>query len=405
MVRVSIVVFATLIYFCWGSVSSLWAITLFGPNTYNRTTGQPNIYTDTFSNCEPQTVYKLVVKNGQSDGNQRLSSATILLNGVEVLRPNDLNQRVTQVEKPVTVQADNTLEVRLASGPGGQLTVSIECITNCFEVTITAPISNTSLNQSTVLVTGTVYSGSGEVGVVVNATSGQVFGPPFQFAVPEVPLNLGLNTLTAMATNSCGMQAKNSIQVNVESLIESLVILSTVPSGGVAPVTVRFRALAIPPNPVASYSWDFTTETASEVSHTYDMPGLYFPQVTITDTKGLTYNATAVVNVLDSTRLNTLLQAKWIKMRDGLGQGNIAQALKYFTRGSQDRYRQIFEAIQDKLGEEAAGLEDIVLVSFRGTIAKYRIQRTVAINGQPTVLTYWVYFVQDADGIWRIKQF
>jgi hypothetical protein len=399
------VVFATLIYFCWGSVSSLWAITLFGPNTYNRTTGKPNIYTDTFSNCETQSLYKLVIKNGEADGSKRLSSASILLNGVEVLRPHDLNRKVRLVERPVTVQSENTLELRLASRPGGQLTVSIECITNCFEVTIDAPIFNANLNQSTVLVTGTVYSRSEEVGVVVNATSGQVFGLPSQFAVPEVPLNLGLNTLTATATNSCGMQAKNSIQVNVESLTESPVILWTVPSGGVAPVTVRFRALAIPPNPVDSYSWNFTTETASEVSHTYDTPGLYFPQVTITDTKGLTYTATAVVNVLDSTRLNTLLQKKWTKMRDGLGQGNVEQALKYFTRGSQDRYRQIFEAIQDKLGEEAAGLQDIVLVAFRGTTAKYRIQRTMTINGQPTILTYWVYFVQDTDGIWRIKQF
>ncbi len=406
MQRSRMLFLVVIIYLFLLPVSHLWAGSfLLSPKTYTRTTGQPNSYTEAFSNCEPQAQYHLVILNGNSDGSQRLSSATLLLNGQEMLKPSELNQNVGQVEKPVPVQADNTLEVRLASGPGGQLTVSIECVANCLEVQINSPVSGAVLNQDRLLVTGTVQSSSEEVGVFVNTTSGQAFGPPFTFAVSDVHLSLGLNTLTATATNSCGMQATATTQVDVQSLQEPLVILSASPPGGVVPLTVQLSALAIPPNPVASYRWNFTTRTEPELSATYDTPGLYLPQVTVTDTKGLTYTAIAVVYVLDPARLNTLLQSKWGKMQEALGRSDMEQALNYFTRGSRERYGKIFGAIQDKLAEQAAALQDIVLVAFSGNTAKYRIQRDVMINGQPRTLTYWVYFIQDADGIWRIKQF
>ena len=112
-----------------------------------------------------------------------------------------------------------------------------------------------------------------------------------------------------------------------------------------------------------------------------------------------------MINVFDQTNLDVLLQDKWMEMRDALGQGDIGQTLVFFSQGSKDRYRQIFEAIQDSLNAEAEGLQDIILVSFLGTTAKYRIQRDVSINGQVQTMTYWVYFIQDTDGIWRIKQF
>ena len=295
------------------------------------------------------------------------------------------------------------MEVEVEGDPGAFITVTIECASGCIEPRITHPTAGATLNQSTTLIQGNLSHVYGEVGVTVSGQLAQFNG--LEFAAVGVPLNIGQNTITATATDACGLQATATTQVNVKSLIEPLVILSAAPSAVVAPVTVRFRALAIPPNPVASYRWNFTTETEPEVSFTYESPGLYLPEVTVTDIKGLTYSATAVVKVLDSTRLNTLLQTKWAKMRDALGQGNFEQALGYFTRGSQDRYRKVFEAIRDKLGEEAAALHDIVLVSFSGNTAKYRIQRTEIINGQPQILTYWVYFIQDADGIWRIRQF
>jgi hypothetical protein len=400
MLRRSLSIIAILISLALQSIHSAWANPLF-EQKYIRSTGSPDIYSGTFSNCEPEARYKLVVINGDDTGDQRLSSATVWLNGTIVISPDDLNQQIDKVERIITLDRVNTLEVNLISGPEGYLDISIECIEKCLEI----EIGNVIQSQGHAIVRGMVLSSSDEVGVVVNTSPGQVSVSPFNFAVPEVPIGLGLNTLTATATNHCGIQATVSMQLEVNNITKPVVILTAVPDSGIAPLAVHLRALAVPRDPVVSYQWDFTEETGPEISITYDTPGLYFPRVTVTDTEGSTYDATVVLNVQDRVWLENLHQGKWASMREALDEGNVEEALSYFTRGSQDKYRQIFEAIEDKLSEEAAGLQDIVPVSFRGTTAKYRIQRTENVNGEDMTLTFWVYFVQDADGIWRIRQF
>jgi hypothetical protein len=400
MLRRSLYVITILIYLFLQSIYSAWANPLFD-QMYIRSAGAPDIYTGTFSNCEPEARYRLVVINGDNTGDQRLSSATVWLNGTIVLSPDDLNQQIDKVEKTIALNRDNTLKVVLASALEGYLKVSIECVEKCLNV----EISETIIYQNSVIVKGAVKSSSKEVGVVVNAVPGQVSGPSLNFAVAGVPLGLGLNTLTATATNSCGMQTASLTEQEIQSLTDSVLILLAEPDSGIAPLTVHLKALAALPKPAANYQWNFTTETGPEASVTYELPGLYFPRVTVTDTEGSTYEAMVVLNVQDRAWLENLHLGKWISMREALDEGNVETVLSYFTYGSRDKYRQIFEAIKDKLSEESAGLQDIVPVSFRGTTAKYRIQRIQNVNGEDMTLTYWVYFVQDADGIWRIRQF
>lgn len=384
---------------------SVSAQPVFGPETYIRGPGKPETITRQFSQCEPTASYVLRVKNGREDGSHRLSSVQIHLNGEEVLSSNDLNQEVDEINRPITMGADNVIETRLASAPEGELTVAIECVEGCFGVAINSPVNGSFLRDKSVLVTGSITTGSGEVGVYSGFTRGFVAGPPFAFAIPEVPLGQGVNTLTVTATNACGMKALAEISVNVDAPEDPVVILSASPPGGVAPLNVLLRTLAVPPKGVDSYSWNFTNQTESELSVTYDTPGLYLPEVTVSDTAGETFTATAVVYVMDSVQLDARLKVKWAGMREAMGAGDIEGTIEYFTHGSRDRYRQIFEAIEGQLSNEAAGLEDMELITIRGTTAKYRIHRTVTIDNAPKALTYYVYFIQDGDGIWRIKQF
>ncbi|MGH7274251.1 MAG: PKD domain-containing protein, partial [Nitrospiria bacterium] len=402
MQRNRAVIFATLAFLPLLCTSSLWASPLFGPKTYTRERGGPETFKESFQVCALSGVYTLIVENrvytnaerdGEEEGKEKdkkkeketdkeksknkdkkekekkekekkekdkkkkrkeekikVSAVEIEINGKEIIEEDDFNKKVIRIERTILLPpGENKMELEVEGDPGAFITVTIECASGCLEPRITNPMAGAILNQSTTLIRGNLSHVYGEVGVTVAGQLAQVDG--LEFAALGVPLNIGENTITAIATDACGLQATATTQVNAESLIEPLVIVSAAPSGVVAPVTVRFRALAIPPNPIASYTWNFTTETGPEVSFTYESPGLYLPEVTVTDIKGLTYSATAVVNVLDSTRLNTLLQSNWARMRDTLGQGNFEQALGYFTRGSQDRYRQIFEAIRDKLDE------------------------------------------------------
>ncbi len=99
---------------------------IFGPVTHTRTTGPPNQFTDTFA--LPSTLiapFRLHVQNGNPDGSHRISSATITLNGTQVAGPSDFNQQVAGFDKTVTLQANNTLQVRLASAPGSFLVITV----------------------------------------------------------------------------------------------------------------------------------------------------------------------------------------------------------------------------------------------------------------------------------------
>src|SRR5712692_9928735 len=125
----------------------------FGPQTYVRTTGEPNQYTSTFT--APAWIvspYDLHIVNGDANGNHRISSATITLNGVQVAGPSDFNQNVATIDRSVTLQSTNTLQVTLASKPGSYLTINVFG-TNADrtppQISIVAPTANGYINTAT----------------------------------------------------------------------------------------------------------------------------------------------------------------------------------------------------------------------------------------------------------------
>ena len=63
----------------------------FGPKQYMRHTGAPQTFQETFQHCGTQAC-RIVIVNGNSDGSDRVSSASIYLNGVLVVGPSDFNQ-------------------------------------------------------------------------------------------------------------------------------------------------------------------------------------------------------------------------------------------------------------------------------------------------------------------------
>ncbi|MCC6964953.1 MAG: hypothetical protein IT391_01545, partial [Nitrospira sp.] len=99
---------------------------LFGPKTYTRTAGPPNQFTDTFTLPAGATApYTLHVVNGNANGTNRISSATVQLNGTQILGPSDFGQNVAVLDRTVALQASNQLEVRLTSAPGSFITISV----------------------------------------------------------------------------------------------------------------------------------------------------------------------------------------------------------------------------------------------------------------------------------------
>ena len=99
----------------------------FGPKQYLRVAGPPQTFTDTFAQCGSGAC-QLVVVNGNADGSARVSSGSVRLNGVELLRQRDFNQRVDQFVIPVTLLETDQITVVINSAkPGSFLTVTVEC--------------------------------------------------------------------------------------------------------------------------------------------------------------------------------------------------------------------------------------------------------------------------------------
>jgi hypothetical protein len=61
--------------------------------------------------------------------------------------------------------------------------------------------------------------------------------------------------------------------------------------------------------------------------------------------------------------------------------------------------------LSSRLPNMAANMRDILLISVTGDIAEYVISRTETINGQQMEISYYIYFIKEANGLWKIKSF
>jgi hypothetical protein len=138
---------------------------VFGPQSYTRATGAPVTVTSNFTVTSPSNPYLLHVDNGGSHGElARVSSATVTLNGVEILKPGDFNQNVATLDRQVTLTAgQNQLQIRISSAPGSGFTLQITGNASDSTppaVAITAPAADSFLASATPTITAT-YSDAG----------------------------------------------------------------------------------------------------------------------------------------------------------------------------------------------------------------------------------------------------
>lgn len=134
----SIVLAATLLACLVPSGSAASTTPVFGPAQYTRMAGKPQTFTETFEHCGT-AVCQVVVTNGNPGGKQRISSASIVLNGVQIVGPRDFNQRVGSIVRSVGLAEQNELTIRLTANPGGVLSVAVECEDSGVDLVAGAP--------------------------------------------------------------------------------------------------------------------------------------------------------------------------------------------------------------------------------------------------------------------------
>lgn len=100
------------------------AVPVFGPEGYERTSGPPDAYQDTFELAAAGPLV-LWVQNGDDDGG-RVDGASVRVNGVEVVRPADFDGEPEQLVRPIAgIQGTNALSVTIDGAPASRLTLVV----------------------------------------------------------------------------------------------------------------------------------------------------------------------------------------------------------------------------------------------------------------------------------------
>ncbi|MCP4406597.1 MAG: hypothetical protein GY807_02335 [Gammaproteobacteria bacterium] len=92
-------------------------------------------------------------------------------------------------------------------------------------------------------------------------------------------------------------------------------------------------------------------------------------------------------------------------MKVHLAAKEVTQAVTYFDAGKKGLYEEVFSALLDRLPRIAGDMQDISLISIADRSATYRIRRTETHNTGTYSVIYYVYFIKDETGIWKIYRF
>lgn len=124
-----------LLLFPWGAAGATEEEGIFGPETYVRETGAPQTFEASFARCGSSDC-RLVIRNGDTNGENRVSSASIALNGDRIVGPRDFNQNVGGIVRPISTDAENDLSIRMASNPSGAITVEVRCDASAVDLVV-----------------------------------------------------------------------------------------------------------------------------------------------------------------------------------------------------------------------------------------------------------------------------
>ena len=308
---------------------------------------------------------------------------------------------------PIVSQVGSfSLTVAASDGKGGTASESIRItVTAGLAINITTPTNGATVPSGQLIVRGSITNPTGgEVGLMVNGVSTATQQNAFVglvFVSPET------TSLTAIVTSKNGTSATQTIPITVLNAAPSPTVLHVLPTNGPAPLTVTFsffgdvEILQVTLDANGDGNVDFTGPHLTQQPFTYVEPGIYVATANATDIQGNQLLTNAVVQVLDPTELDAILQARWLAMKDALRAGDIPAALSQIISQARPSYEEGFQIISAQLPGIDEILTPVSLVRIGNNEAVYKASR----NDDGIPMSFEVRFAMDVDGFWRVASF
>jgi hypothetical protein len=304
----------------------------------------------------------------------------------------------------VPLKPGTNLFTLLARDPAGnESSMVLRLLHSALTVKITSPAAGMVLNRTRVLVTGT-FQGPANTGISVNGVPALVSGNQFLL---NLDLASGSNTLTAVATTLDGATAADTLNVSVNQTETDPFEVTITPAMGIAPLPVRFSISNFTGQAITRVELDMdgngsadriVTDLSAPIDVTYANPGVYQARAKVIYGQNQSYEQTLAVVVQDAVQMDALFTNLWNGMNDALVRGDVNGAAQYLNESAKRKYQPVFEALKLQFPQIIASYSLLRRVSISEDIGEYAIVRN--FNGQNRV--YLIYFLRDADGVWRM---
>ena len=277
-------------------------------------------------------------------------------------------------------------------------TIYVEPLT----VTVESPLEYAQVSSPSVLVSGTIGAPPNS-GVTVNGVRAQVHG--YQFFANDVPLAEGVNAISVVVVTADGVVRTTTRNVTRGSSGPIRVFVDA--ERGFAPHTATLRVDNRSGLTITSVRYENLGSATLDTSRadqqvlgtlTLASAGIATPTVVVTDSGGNVYRQQVGVLAASRSSVDALLKAVWNTYTATLAAGRVDLALESLPAVTAARYKPILEP----LGPHFATIIPTWSAPMTGRLAddvgEYTIARS--IDGQNRL--FFIYFVRDDRGIWRL---
>src|SRR5256714_5022893 len=249
-------------------------------------------------------------------------------------------------------------------------------------VTITDPVAGANVTSDRYTVRGT-FTGPANTGVTVDDVV--AYTTNGRFAINDVSLTAGTNTITAVATAPTGQSAMTAVDVTAAGT-PAVLTLKADRTTGIVPLTVTFTYEFRSTLPINKLMMDFdgdgrddlrTVKAPPSVQNTYTQPDLYTATLTITDSGGHTYKANLAVDARTAQASHSLFRSVLGPMNAALFRGAVNGALVYLNSRAQGPYSRIFNDLQSDMPAIIASYSAPQRVSIEANYLEYAINRMI----------------------------